>query len=85
MVPRRRVAIRRTPLTVTRVKVVKQQINGDERVVLKRDATFDDLQQEAARLRTTLGYEVRPDGQVGRYVASHPFYRGKFILMLEPD
>ena len=67
------------------MKLVKQQTNGNERLVLKEDATVDDLRVEAARLRTTLGYEVRPDGRANRYLASHPFYRGRYVLSLEPE
>jgi hypothetical protein len=67
------------------VKLVKQQTNGNERVVLKTDATLEDLRAEATRLKKQLGYTVKPDGRVGRYVATHPFYRGKFVLELEND
>ena len=68
-----------------RVKLVKQQINGNDRVVLKTDATADDLKSEAMRLKTLLGYEVRHDKRRGTYVASHSFYQGKYVLMLAPD
>jgi hypothetical protein len=66
------------------VKLVKQQINGSERVVLKQNATEEDLRAEAARLREVLGYEVKPQGRV-EYTATHPFFRGKFTLSLVPD
>ena len=68
-----------------RVKLVKQQINGKDRVVLKDDATEDDLKTEATRLKTLLGYDVRHDKRRGTYLASHSFYRGKYILLLAPD
>lgn len=67
------------------MKLVKQQINGNERVVLKTDATSDDLKSEAMRLKTQLGYEVRHDKRRGTYLASHSFFQGKFMLMLAPD
>ncbi len=67
------------------VKLVKQQINGSEVVVLKANATPDDLKSEAMRLKTLLGYEVRHDRRRGTYHASHDFYQGKYLLMLAPD
>ena len=67
------------------MKLVKQQINGDDRVVLKTDATADDLKEEAMRLKTQLGYEVRHDKRRGTYMASHNFFQGKYVLMLSPD
>ena len=70
---------------ISRVKLVKQQINGSDRVVLKADATADDLKEEALRLKTLLGYEVRHDKRRGTYVASHSFFQGKYVLMLAPD
>lgn len=72
-------------ISVVAVKLVKQQINGKERLVLKENATVDDLRIEAGRLQTTLGYDVQADGRPGRYLATHPFYRGKYLLSLEPD
>ena len=71
--------------TFARVKLVKQQINGDDHIVLKRDATVQDLESEAKRLASALGYEVKPDRRRGTYVASHPFFQGKFVLRLLPD
>ena len=68
-----------------RVKLVKQQINGGEHVVLKTDATEEDLKSEAMRLKTLLGYEVRHDRRRGTYHATHSFYQGKYVLMLAPD
>jgi hypothetical protein len=68
-----------------RVKLVKQQINGNERVVLKNEATLEDLRMEAKRLKAQLGYQVKQDGRVNRYLATHPFFRGKFVLELETD
>lgn len=67
------------------MKLVKQQLNGNERLVLKDGATMDDLQVEAARLRNKLGYEIERDGRIDRYLASHKFYRGRYVLSLEPD
>lgn len=79
------VALSASCLSVALVKLVKKQINGNERVVLKQDATTSDLRIEANRLQAMLGYEVKPDGTAARYVATHPFYRGKYLLTLEPD
>jgi hypothetical protein len=67
------------------VKLVKQQINGNDRIVLKDDATLEDLKLEAQRLKSQLGYDVRHDRRRGAYVASHNFFQGKFLLMLAPD
>ena len=67
------------------VKLVKHQINGNERIVLKEGATLADLRAEAERLKTIFGYNVQIDERLGRYTASHGFYRGKFVLTLEPD
>ena len=67
------------------VKLVKQQINGGDHIVLKADATMEDLKAEATRLKTLLGYDVRHDKRRGAYVASHNFFQGKFVLMLAPD
>lgn len=69
----------------SRVKLVKQQINGNDRVVLKADATTNDLKAEAMRLKSLLGYDVRHDRRRGTYVASHNFFQGKYELMLAPD
>ena len=68
-----------------RMKLVKQQINGNDRVVLKEDATADDLKAEVMRLKTLLGYDVQHDRRRGTYLASHGFFRGKYVLMLAPD
>jgi hypothetical protein len=67
------------------VKLVKQQINGNDWVVLKADATADDLKAEAMRLKSLLGYDVRHDKRRGTYMASHNFFQGKYVLMLAPD
>lgn len=67
------------------VKLVKQQVNGNDRIVLKTDATLEDLRLEAARLQEKFGYEVKPDGKAGSYVATHRFFSGKFVLALEPQ
>ncbi len=65
------------------VKLIKRQINGEDCVVVKRDASTEDLHVEAARLQRELGYRLQLDK--GRYVATHDFYRGKFVLELVPD
>jgi hypothetical protein len=67
------------------VKLVKQQLNGDEQVVLKDNASMEDLKAEVTRLKTLLGYDVHPDKRRGRYIATHNFFSGKFVLMLEQD
>ncbi len=54
-----------------RVKLVKQQINGNDRVVLKADATADDLKAEAMRLKSSLGYDVRHDKRRLPHVLDH--------------
>lgn len=70
---------------MARVKLVKRQINGREQLVLKQGATAEDLRREAARLQEKLGYDVQPDSRPGSYLATHRFYRGKYLLCLEPD
>lgn len=67
------------------VKVIKQQINGNERTILKENATAEDLRREAARMKEKFGYDVQPDGKPGGYLATHRYYRGKYVLKLEPD
>lgn len=67
------------------VKLVKQQINGNERLVLKQEATLEDLRAEAQRLKAQLGYDVKPDGRINRYVVTHAFFRGKFVLELQNE
>jgi hypothetical protein len=67
------------------VKIVKRQLNGTERIVLKDGASPNDLDAEAKRLRSLFGYDVQPDGKKGRYIATHGFYRGKYVIALEPD
>jgi hypothetical protein len=64
---------------------VKQQLNGNEQVVIKDDASMDDLKAEVTRLKSMLGYNVQPDKRRGRYIATHNFFSGKFILSLEQD
>jgi hypothetical protein len=76
---------RRRTVFVVRVKVLKQQINGGDRTVLKENATPDDLKSEAMRLKSKLGYQVQHDKRRGTYTVSHPFYQGKFVLLLAPD
>lgn len=67
------------------VKLVKQQLNGDETVVLKEDASVEDLKAEAARLRAEFGYNVQADKRRSRYIATHSFFSGKFALALVED
>ena len=68
-----------------RVKLVKQQLNGKEHTVVKTNASTEDLRAEALRMKNQLGYEVQADERLGRYIATHSFFRGKFVLMLEQD
>jgi len=84
-VNRRMVAMTPSRRIGRRVKVVKQQINGGDRVVLKENAMAQDLKAEAMRLKIQFGYDVQHDKRRGTYIASHDFYQGKFVLMLEPD
>lgn len=70
---------------VAPVKLIKQQVNGREQVVLKENASPDDLRAEAVRLQELYGYHVQPGERAGKYVATHPFFRGKFIISLEPE
>ncbi|MGH7944955.1 MAG: hypothetical protein ACREH8_00435 [Opitutaceae bacterium] len=79
------VAMRKGRRIARPVKVVKQQINGGERVILKENAVPQDLKAEAQRLKTQLGYDIQHDRKRGTYVASHDFFQGKFVLMLAPD
>ena len=67
------------------VKVVKKQINGGDRVVLKENAMVQDLKSEAMRLKTQFGYDVQHEKRRGTYIISHDFFQGKYVLMLEPD
>ena len=66
------------------MKLVKQQINGDERMVLKAPASVDDLRAEAARLEQKFGYHAEAR-QGGKYLLTHPCFRGEFMLWLEPE
>jgi hypothetical protein len=72
-------------LSVEAVKLVKHQTNGREHLVLKQDASPGDLIAEVARLQKQLGYQVKVDGRPDRYVVTHPFFRGKFTVSLEPE
>ena len=64
---------------------MKHQINGEEHVVLKEDATPDDLRAEADRMQAVLGYEVQSDERLGQFLVSHPFFQGRFVLALEGE
>lgn len=72
-------------ISIPAVKLVKHQINGQERVVLKENASRDDLRAEASRLHQLLGYQIEPDEHANRYLATHRFFRGRFVLTLEAD
>lgn len=65
--------------------LTKKQINGNERSVLKRDASIEDIRIEAERLQRQFGYDVKIDPRRGVCQLSHKHYRGVFILALEPD
>jgi len=65
--------------------LVKQQTNGNDRTVLKRDASVEDVQSEVKRLQEQLGYEVTSGQQRGTWLLSHKSYRGEFLLTLESD
>ena len=84
-VNRRMVAMTQSRRIARRVKVVKQQINGGDRVVLKENAMAEDLKAEAMRLKRQLGYDIQHDKRRGAYILSHDFFRGKFVVMLAPD
>src|SRR5688572_24590075 len=84
-VNRRMVAMTQSRRIARRVKVVKQQINGGDRVVLKENAMAEDLKAEAMRLKRQLGYDIQHDKRRGTYILSHDFFRGKFVVMLAPD
>jgi hypothetical protein len=81
----RRVALNEAGHIPLPVRVVKQQINGSGCVVLKENAMAQDLKTEAMRLKAQFGYEIQLDKRHGTYTASHPFFQGKFVLMLVPD
>lgn len=72
-------------LSLSAVKLVKRQINGDDHVVLKQNASLEDLRAEASRLHLTLGYQLQADDRGRRYTATHPFYRGRYVLSLEAE
>ena len=65
--------------------LVKRQTNGKDRIILKRDATIQDVRAEALRLQQELGYEVRMDRQGETCELLHRSYRGQFLLTLEAD
>ncbi|MES2692941.1 MAG: hypothetical protein V4773_05665 [Verrucomicrobiota bacterium] len=67
------------------MKLVKHQINGNDHLVLKENASLEDLRAEAERLKTELGYELEADERLGRYIATHKFYKGKYVLSLEAE
>jgi hypothetical protein len=64
--------------------VVKRQTNGNDHSVLKTQASIEDVQIEAQRLKQ-LGYEITSGKQSGTWDISHPSFRGKFLLALERD
>ena len=67
------------------VKLIKQQVNGNEQVVLKTEASPADLREEAERLERMFGYQIKTGERADRVVATHPFFRGKYVLSLEPE
>jgi hypothetical protein len=67
------------------VILVKRQTNGNELIVLKHNASVEDLEAAAANLQLRFGYEVTADRVRGTCKLSHPYYRGEFVLRLEPD
>lgn len=66
------------------MKLVKNQINGKEHIVLKENASMEDLREEAERMRA-LGYDVKAEERLARYTATHKFYQGRFLLALESE
>jgi hypothetical protein len=66
------------------VILVKRQTNGKDRIILKRDATIEDVRAEALRLQRELGYELKTDGK-GDTRLFHRSFRGEFLLALEAD
>lgn len=77
--------LRQRYLSLSAVKLVKQQINGSDRTVLKDNASAEDLRAEAVRLQHLLGYEIEVDERRARYIVTHRFFRGKFVLSLQPE
>jgi hypothetical protein len=67
------------------VILVKRQTNGKDRIILKRDATIEDVRAEALRLQRELGYELKMDGKGETCQLVHRSYRGEFLLALEAD
>lgn len=66
------------------MKLVKSQMNGKEHIVLKENASMDDLRVEAERMRA-LGYDLKAEERLARYVATHKFFQGRFLLSLETE
>lgn len=66
------------------MKLIKNQMNGKEHIVLKENASMDDLRAEAERMRA-LGYDLKAEERLARYVATHKFYQGRFLLALEAE
>lgn len=65
--------------------LVKRQTNGNDRIILKRDATTEDVHAEALRLQRELGYELKMDEKGETCQLFHRWYRGEFLLALETD
>lgn len=75
----------KTSATDCPVILVKRQTNGSDRVILKRNATIQDVRTEALRLQRELGYELKMDGKGETCQLCHRSYRGEFLLTLEAD
>lgn len=58
---------------------------GNDRIILKRDATTADVRVEALRLQREFGYELKMDGKGEACRLFHRSYRGEFLLTLEAD
>lgn len=65
--------------------LVKRQTNGKDRIILKRDATIEDVRVEALRLQREFGYVLKMDGKGETCQLFHRSYRGEFLLALETD
>lgn len=81
----RRLLLRPALYSLSGVKLIKQQTNGRDHMVLKVNASPDDLRAEAMRLQELYGYDIKPGERAGQYLATHPCFHGKFILSLEPE
>ena len=60
-------------------------MNGRDQVVVKADASPADLRAEAERMERVFGYQLKTGERADRVIATHPFFRGKYLLSLEPE